>query len=289
MAQNEFRKRPLWLFIVFILIAAVLISMIIIFAAFPDSWNAKNLIENIGNHTVVAGALFSFAHIKTRAELFKDNPKMHRYFSLMVLFFIPITIFGIFQIVNQVLNLSGDRSFFQIMNDAIPPLRFNIFGNPAWRTTMPFDSILMFSILIFSILAFLYPIETYVKDNKRPYHSISILLCLISLLFLGLRDVMDIEIPASILTVVVISVVFINFFYLFWTYFSVAIRSPSTMRKGGLLIAVGLILIFMVWASSWIVGLVAEQDYMRALVPYTFAFLSIVSLNYGFYILKPIS
>ncbi len=156
MAQEESRKRPLWLIIVFILIVVVFLSMIFIFVSFPNGWNLQAIIENIGNHVVVAGALFSFAHIKTRAEIFKDNPKMHRYFSLMVLFFIPITIFGIFQIINQVLSLSGERSFYQMMNDAVPPLRFNIFGNPAWKTTMPFDSIVMFSILIFSILAFLW-------------------------------------------------------------------------------------------------------------------------------------
>ena len=289
MERPEKKKMPIWKLLSYILIGIVFLSMIIIFVVFPDEWSVKNTIENIGNHIVVIGALISFVHIKTRAENFKDNTKMYRYFSLMVLFFIPISIFGIFQIVNMVLSLSGDKSFYQIMNEAVPSLKFNIFGNPAWRTTMPFDSIVMFSILLVSILAFLYPIETYVKENKRPFHSISILACLMSLLLLGLRDNFEIELIASILTVTVVLIVLINFFYLFWTYFSVAIKSPSTMRKGGLLIAVGLILIIMVWASSWIVGLLFEQDYLRALVPYSIAVLSIISLNYGFYILKPIS
>jgi hypothetical protein len=92
----------------------------------------------------------------------------------------------------------------------------------------------------------------------------------------------------TILTFIAVLVVFSNFFYLFWVYFSVAMKTPrGPVRRGGIMIGISLFLIIFAWISTWL--LVGFEDWVKFLITYFITFLSVVLLNLGFYTLRPIN
>jgi hypothetical protein len=251
-------------------------SLGVILALWGADMLSEHLINVIANHVLLIGSALSYQHLSSRAANYEEGTPFRRYLRLLVLFFIPLALFEIMMIADEVLRANDYMTTSEFINSTRPDLIFNIFGVEAWRTRMPMISIVMFALICLSVCFFLYPIETYVKQNKRPWHTISMLFCTLMLGLITVDLLTQSVLLMSLATVGIIFIVLVNFIYVFWVYFSVAIRAPKgPVRTGGLSIGSSLFLIIMVWGLTWVLQL--PEAWMNALITYVIATMVLVS------------
>ena len=80
------------------------------------------------------------------------------------------------------------------------------------------------------------------------------------------------------------------FIYLFYLYFSTAIKSSGIMKKGGVMIAFGLLLLILTWVVGWALPAALDVDaVVKTVIQYGIGISAIALYNWGFYILRPVS
>jgi hypothetical protein len=249
----------------------------------PRSW-----VTLIMNNLVLVMAMVSISHLSTRASAYDEKAPFKKYLKSMTTFFFPVILFGIYLIFDEVNYIEGRPGISDQLNDLHPSIVFLFANREEWRVSMPVASIFVFAVLMFAIISFMYPIERYIRQEKRPLHTLS------QIVIIGIMPLLFVDFLVqntwliTILLFISVLVVLLNFLYLFWVYFSVAIKSPAgPVRNGGLMIAVSLFLIILAWASTWL--LAGVVDWVKFLITYMITLLSVILLNLGFYTLRPIT
>ncbi len=174
---------------------------------------------------------------------------------------------------------------------------FYLEANPLVIST---NSALLFVFFMLALMFYLFPIEKFVKQQSVPWHTISILTCIVAVpILLFIRNVPYYTIIISIGTFVISLIVYFNCFFLFYLYFSTGIKSPegSPMRKAGFMIAIGLLLIVALVILSVGIFVMNPQSMKTPEVKYitifnvigeiSFGVAGILVFNYGFYLIKP--
>ena len=269
------------------IIIAIIECCILIFLYISDM-EPRNWVTLIMNNLVLIMALVSISHLSTRASAYDEKAPFRKYLKLMTLFFLPVIVFGIYLIIDEIFYIEGRPGVSDQLNNLHPSIIFLFAEQEKWKVTMPMASIFTFGILMFAIISFMYPIERFIRQEKRPIHTISqlLIICIMPLMFVDV--LVENTWLITVLLFASVLIVLINFLYLFWVYFSVAMKSPAgPVRNGGLMIAFSLIMIILAWASTWI--LADLVDWLKFLITYSITLLSVVLLNLGFYTLRPIT
>ena len=119
--------------------------------------------------------VFTSIHLWSRVP--KLEGKLRKLFLLTGFTFVVIIFMGLYYSIDIFLDLQGQKTLQDVVNEVIPEVSFDIFGLGIYQVSMPGDSFFLFALLMIGLSFYLYPIEKYAKQ-KRPWHTLSILICL---------------------------------------------------------------------------------------------------------------
>ncbi|GAB4321419.1 MAG: hypothetical protein Kow0069_25680 [Promethearchaeota archaeon] len=235
---------------------------------------------------VIEGSLFTTTHLWARMHAFPADSNLRRLFRLMGVTFVVIATIFCYMLVDSLLRWSNTPGISDRLNSAVPQLEWDIFGVPAWHTSIPMDSLVIFALMTISVSFYTWPMERYVRQQV-PWHAISMLFLTAVLPLMPLMR--ESELALSIGTVAGSLWIVYNFLYLFFLYFRVALKSPGRMRTAGLLVAFGLVSFVFVWISGWALGFLFEglPGWVGDLVQVGLGAAGILCFNAGFFLMRP--
>ncbi|MBD3352089.1 MAG: hypothetical protein GF364_11435 [Candidatus Lokiarchaeota archaeon] len=234
-----------------------------------------------------AGIITVF-HLWCRYPGFPEDSPLRRLFKLMGFTFFPLIIIFTIQLIDTVLQWNGLSTIFGTINSIVGTIKFDFFGIEQFGTTMPGDSLVIFEIIVFSIIFYIYPMEVFTgKKRWRIYILIGFLVLIPLAPFIA--EAFN-EMIISIVTAAIIIYVVYCFLYLFYLYFSTARKSTGSMRKGGYLVAFGLLFLILTWIVGWALPAMGDMpNALRTFIQYTVGITAVLIYNWGFYILRPIT
>jgi len=267
--------------------SAIWFIMLFIQIMTNTSLQSRDFINYIYLTIMCALGIFTCFHLWSRVPAFEGNQKMQNLFKSMGLTFLPLILIFTIQLIDYALKWNGFPTIFGTLNAKIPTLEFYFFNIEKFRTTMPADSILIFDIVIFALIFYINPMEQYV--GKKRWRIYILLICFFLVLLtpfvVNFTNIWII----SIMTIFIVLFVLYSFGYLFYLYFNVAIRGIGNMRKGGLLIAFGILFMILTWVAGWLLPLLFDlSDILKIAIQYAIGILAVVMFNSGFYILRPL-
>jgi len=257
-------------------------------------WSIEGFdLSQITNVQFIVSLTVSALSLATSFHLWSRLPKLEGQIRKLFLLtgFTFIVILGIFNylLIDTLLEWTGSPTIAKSLNQSIPEVRFDFFGIEGLTATMPADSFVTFALIIFAISFYIFPMEKYVKQTI-PWHTYSLFACAAAipvLILLVPRNFPGSEIVMSIITVVIVSWLLYNFFFLFYLYFSTGLKSPkgTAMRKASFLIGIGLLLILFTWISGWAIN--TGTPLLDLAIQMSFGGIGIFIFNYGFYLIRP--
>jgi hypothetical protein len=231
-------------------------------------------------------------HLWTRYPKFPQDSPFRNLFKLMGFTFIPLFAIFTIQNIDSLLNWAQLPSIFGTINSLVGSIVFDFFNLPQFHTTMPAESLIVFGFIIVSILFYLYPMEKF--NNKKIWRMYILIILFILLPFApiiansGSSDLNTWLL--SIMTSFIVLFVVYCFVYLFYLYFSTARKGTGTMKKGGMMVAFGLLLLILTWVVGWALPAAVDINTItKTIIQYGIGVSAMVLYNWGFYILRPIS
>lgn len=245
----------------------------------------SSLFQFLALLAIATGGLATSFHLWSRIPKFPPDLNLRTLYKLMGFTFIPILLIFAYQLTDQVLRWQGLATISEQINSIAPDVQFDLFYVEEFHTRVPVDSLIVFALIIIGISFYIWPMERFVKQ-QFPWHTVSMLAVAPLLpLMIVLRDA---PLALSIATTVGVVWLVYNFIFLFYLYFKVAIQSTGVMRKGGILIAFGLILFILTWISGWAVGALNDiPNWGENLIQLGLGVGALGLFNAGFWIMRP--
>ncbi|MFX0103164.1 MAG: hypothetical protein ACFFCS_26605 [Candidatus Hodarchaeota archaeon] len=241
-------------------------------------WTNDN-ITYFGQAMLLIFYLATVAHLWSRLPLFDKGMQIRKLFFMMGFSFITISSVYILLILDHFLSWAGFPTISWMFDNAVEPVQFFLFGNESFPfIQMSAMEVGSFSQMILGVAFYVYPLERHVKDRK-PWFTMSLLVTVLVTISMGFlpRDPWLL----SITTLVGVGLTFVNFVYMFYLYFSMAVRSSGKMRKASFMVAFGLLIIFFVWFA----GIFDIELHVKMVIQYSIGGTSLILFNAGFFVM----